>query len=198
MQTGCPGVSHFCNKVASPLSCRCVLKWAWEPFLMYFLILYRDVQRILVFRPRSAKKMIPRKFNEFTKAVELSQEITVGCIKCTYHIFTVCRRFFKIPFPKTSVQFRCSVVSNSATPWTAARQASLSITNSRSLRKLMSIGLVVPSDHLILYRPLLLLLSIFPSIGVFSDKSVLCIRWPKYWSFSFSISPSSEYSGLVL
>ena len=84
-----------------------------------------------------------------------------------------------------------------ATPWTAARQASLSITNSRSLLKLKSIESVMPSNHLILCCPLLLLPSIFPSIGVFSNESVLCIRWPKYWSFSFCISPSSEYSGLI-
>ena len=84
-----------------------------------------------------------------------------------------------------------------ATPWTAARQASLYITNSWSSLKLMSIELVMPSNHLILCRPLLLLPSIFPSIKVFSSKSVLCIRWPKYWSFSFSISPSNEYSGLI-
>ena len=85
-----------------------------------------------------------------------------------------------------------------ATPWTAARQASLSITNSRSLLKLMSIELVMPSSHFILCHPLLPLCSIFPSIRVFSNESVLCIRCPKYWSFSFSISPSSEYSGLIL
>ena len=84
-----------------------------------------------------------------------------------------------------------------ATPWTAACQASLSITNSRSLLKLMSIELVMPSNHLILCRPLLLLPSIFPSIRVFSSESVLCIRWPKYRSFSFSITPSNEYSGLI-
>ena len=84
-----------------------------------------------------------------------------------------------------------------ATPWTAARQASLSITNSQSLLKLMSIELVMPSNHLILCRPLLLLLSIFPSFRVFSNESVLSIRWPKYWCFSFSMSPSNEYSGLI-
>ena len=83
------------------------------------------------------------------------------------------------------------------TPWTAARQASLSITNSRILLKLMSIMSVMPSNHLILCCPLLLLPSIFPSIRVFSSESVLRIRWPKYWSFSFSISPSNEYSGLI-
>ena len=83
-----------------------------------------------------------------------------------------------------------------ATPWTAARQASLSFTISWSLLKLMSIESVMPSSHLILCRPLLLP-SIFPSIRVFSSESVLHIRWPKYWSFSFSISPSSEHSGLI-
>ena len=82
-----------------------------------------------------------------------------------------------------------------ATPGTAAHQASLSFTNSWSLLKLMSIQLVIPSNHLIFYRPLLLLPSIFPSIRVFSNESALCIRWPKYWSFSFS--PSNEYLGLI-
>ena len=84
-----------------------------------------------------------------------------------------------------------------AAPWTAAHQASLSITNYHSLLKLMSIESVIPSNHLILCHPLLLLTSIFPSIRVFSKESVLRIRWLKYWSFSFSISPSSEYSGLI-
>ena len=84
-----------------------------------------------------------------------------------------------------------------ATPWTAAHQASLPITNSGSLLKLMSIEFVRASNHLILRCSLLLLPSIFPSIRVFSNESVLCIRWPKYWSFSFSISPSNEYSGLI-
>ena len=84
-----------------------------------------------------------------------------------------------------------------ATPWTVAHQASLSITNSRSLLKLISIKSVMPSNHLIFYRPLLLPPSIFPSIRVFSNESVLCFRWPEYWSFSFSISPFNEYSGLI-
>ena len=83
------------------------------------------------------------------------------------------------------------------TPWTAAHQASLSITTSQSLLKLMSIESVMPSNHLILCCPLLPLPSIFPSIRVFSNQSVLCIRWAKYWSFSFSISPFNEYSGLI-
>ena len=84
-----------------------------------------------------------------------------------------------------------------ATPWTAARQASLSITSSQSSHKLMSIKSVMPSSHLILCHPLLLLPSIFPSIKVFSNESTLCIRWPKYWSFSFSISLSKEHLGLI-
>ena len=89
------------------------------------------------------------------------------------------------------------IASNSATPWTAGRQASLSFTNSRSLLKLMYTELVMPSSRLTLYCPFLLLRSIFPSIRVFSSESVLHIRWPKYWSFSFNISPSNEYSGLI-
>ena len=98
-------------------------------------------------------------------------------------------------------QFSHSVESDSlrllATPWAAARQASLSINNSWSLLKLMSIKSVMPSNHLILCHPLLLLPSIFPSIRVFSNESVLCIRWPNHWSFSFSFSPSKEYPGLI-
>ena len=98
-----------------------------------------------------------------------------------------------------SVQFSSSVVSDSLRPHAlyVARQASLSITNSQSLLKLMSIESVLPSNHLILCHPFLLLPSIFPSIRVFSNESVLCIRWPKYWGFSFSISPSNEHSGLT-
>ena len=96
-----------------------------------------------------------------------------------------------------SVQFSCSVVSDSATPRTAARQASLSITNCWSPPKPMSIESVMPSNHLSLCRPPLLLPSIFPSIRVFSSESTLCIRWPKYWSFSFNISPSNEHPGLI-
>ena len=97
----------------------------------------------------------------------------------------------------SSVAQSLSHVRLFATPWTAAHQASLSITNSRSLPKLMSIKSVMPSNHLILCHPLLLLPSIFYSIRVFPSESVLLIRWPKYWSFSFSITPSNEYSGLI-
>ena len=108
---------------------------------------------------------------------------------CPNHIFLSQRA--------SSVQFSHSIVSDSATPWIAAHQASLSITNSQSLPKLMSTKSVMPSSHLILCCPLLLLPPIPPSIMVFSNESALHIRWPKYWSFSFSISPSNEYSGLI-
>ena len=100
-------------------------------------------------------------------------------------------------WPRTRVVVQLLLVSDSATPWTAACQDSLSFTISRSLLKLMSIELVISSKHLILCHPLLLLPSIFPSIRIFSNELALQIKWPKYWSFSFSISPSSEYSGLI-
>ena len=107
-----------------------------------------------------------------------------------------------VSYPVRSFENISSVQSLSrvqlfVTPWTAACQASLSITNSRNLLKLMSIESVMPSNHFILCHPLLLPPSIFPSIRVFSNESVFHIRWPKYWSFSFSISPSNEHSGLI-
>ena len=110
--------------------------------------------------------------------------------------------FYLILLHKLShFQFRSvhllSCVRLFATPWTAAHQAFLSLTNSWSLLKLMSIESGMPSNHLILYCPFLLPPSIFPSTRVFSNESVLCIRWPKYWSFSFSISTFNEYSGLI-
>ena len=97
----------------------------------------------------------------------------------------------------SSVQFSHSIVSDSVTPWTTAHQASLSITNSWSLLKLMSIELVIPPNHLNLCCPLLLPLSIFPSMRAFSNESALHIRWTKYWSFNFNISPSNEHPGLI-
>ena len=108
-----------------------------------------------------------------------------------------CGIYGKERWPAFSSVQSLSRVRLFATPWTTARQASLSITNSRSLPKLMSLELVMPSNHLILCHPLFLLPSIFPSIRVFSNESVLHIRWLKYWSFSSCISPSSEYSGLI-
>ena len=98
---------------------------------------------------------------------------------------------------KRQLLFSLSVGSDSATQWTATRQASLFITTSQSLLKLMSIESEMQSNHLILCRPLLLLPSIFPSIRDFSNESALCIRWPNYWSFSFNINPSNEYSVLI-
>ena len=123
----------------------------------------------------------------------------LGC----FHLLTVmnneCSYGHSVQFSSVaqSCPALCDPTDCSTTPWTAARQASLSVTNSRSLLKLMSIESVMPSNRLILCRPLLLLASIFPSIRVFSNESVLCIRWPKDWSFSFSISPLNEYSGLI-
>ena len=104
---------------------------------------------------------------------------------------------FHLPCFFSSVHFSGSVVSDSATPWIAARQASLSITNSRSSLRLTSIRSVMPSSHLILCHPFLFLPSIFPSIRVFSNESALHMRWPKYWSFSYNISPSNEHPGLI-
>ena len=105
--------------------------------------------------------------------------------------------FHLCDLPPSSLFQRLSRVLWSATPWTAARQTSLSITNSQSLLKLMSVESVMPSNHLSLCCPLLLPPSIFPSIRVFANESALHIRWPKYWSFSFSISPSSALPGLI-
>ena len=110
----------------------------------------------------------------------------------TVTVFLTCVNIWN-DLTSNSVQFSHS----GATPWTAVCQASLSITNSWSLLKLMSIESVMPSNHLTICWPLLLPPSIFPSIRVFSSESVLCIRWPKDWSFNFSISPSNEYSGLI-
>ena len=107
------------------------------------------------------------------------------------------KMIFKISFIISSVHFSRSVMPNSATPWIAARQASLSITNYQSSLRLTSIESVMPSSHLILCHPLLLLPPIPPSIRVFSNESALCMRWPKYWSFSFSIIPSKEIPGLI-
>ena len=121
---------------------------------------------------------------------------------CLYHGILIASHNLKASIDcLLSVQFgsvqSLSRVRLFATPWIAARQASLSIASSWSLLKLMSIELVMPSNHLILGRPLLLLPSVFPSIRVFSSELALRIRWPKYWSFRFNISPSIEYSGLI-
>ena len=122
-----------------------------------------------------------------------------GCTThCSFTSFDLeCAKKILLIIQFSSVQFSRSGVSDSATPRTAACQASLSINNSQRLLKLMSIKSVMPSNHLILCHPLLPPPSIFPSIRVFSNESLLPIRWLKYWSFSFSICPSNEYSGLI-
>ena len=134
-------------------------------------------------------------FSPHSQTASLTESIFSQCeLVITFLHFT--RNYIKISQNLFfSVQFSCSVMSDSVTPWTTTGQASLSITNSWSLPKLMSIGSVMPSNHQILCHPLLLLPSVFPSIRVFSNESVLCIRWPNYWSFSFSLS--NEYSGLI-
>ena len=113
------------------------------------------------------------------------------------NIFLFSSQYCLVVFPQFSSVQSISRVQLFATPWTAARQASFSITNSRSLLRLKSIELVMPTKHLILCHPLLLLSSVFPSIRVFSNESGPRITWPKYWSFSFSINPFNEYSGLI-
>ena len=118
-------------------------------------------------------------------------------LQCLVYLQSLANNSYSDTVPPVLVVQSPSRVRLLATPWTVARQASLSLSISRSLPKLMSIELVIPSNHLILYHPLLLLPSIFPSIRVFSNESALHIRWPKYWNFSFSISPSKEYSGLI-
>ena len=130
-------------------------------------------------------------YNIFTKAYMSFEKESMWCEKnMSWEKIMLRENMFN------SVQL-LSHVRLFATPWTAAHQASLSITNSQRLLKFISIELVMPSNYLILCRPFLLLPSIFPSIRVFSSESVLCIRWPKYWSFNFSISPPNEYSGLI-
>ena len=125
-------------------------------------------------------------------------KITISLLLIIHELFSLsykpCWSVIKLPLASVSVQ-SLSRVRLFATPWTAACQASLSITNSWSLLKLMSIKLVIPSNHLILCHPLLLLPSVFPSITVFSNESALCIRWSKYWIFNFSISPPMNIQG---
>ena len=125
-----------------------------------------------------------------------TQNIKTNTLRSQQRVTLVLTGTFSTMRTLSSVQL-LSHVRLFSTPWTAAHQVSLSITNSQSLLKLMSIQSAMPSNHLTLCRPLLLPPSIFPRIRVFSNESALCIRWPKDWSFSFSISPSNEYSGLI-
>ena len=153
-------------------------KESWAPKNWYFqIVLKKTLESLLV-----CKEIKPVNSKENQPWIVIGRTDAEAPILC--------------PPDASSVQ-SLSRVRLCATPWTAARQASLSITSSWSLPKLMSINQVMPSNHLILCHPLLLLPSIFPSIRVFSNESALCIRWPKYWSFSFNISPSNEHSGLI-
>ena len=127
----------------------------------------------------------------FAKGIHTLWKLQTSHLRNKYYVALINLPIFHY-FLINSVQFSHSVASDSATPWTAARQASLSITNSWSPPKPMSIELMMSSNHLILCCPLLLLPSIFPSIRVFSNELALRIRWPKYWSFSLNISPSNE------
>ena len=129
------------------------------------------------------------------KIIALTRQIFVGKVICL--LFNILSRLVIAFLPRSSSVQSLSHVTLFVTLWTAAHQASLSITNSWSLLKLMSIELVMPSNHLFLCHPLLLPPSIFPSIRVFSNESALPNRWPIYWSFGFSITPSNEYSGLI-
>ena len=148
---------------------------------------------------------IKRIFSKTDKFVKLQTSLLDRldmCFKKCHFSFLSSGYEFICSFKEFTVSILCSVQSLSrvqliAAPWTAARQASLSITSSQSSPKLMSIDLVMPSNHFILCHPHLLLPSVFPIIRVFSNESALCIRWPKYWSFSFNISPSSEHPGQI-
>ena len=146
-----------------------------------------------------SKDMSLSKLQEIVKDKEAWRAVVQGSWRVRYDLATKLQQQQRMYV--CSVQFSLvqwlSRVWLFATPWTTARQASLSITHSQSLPKLMSFESVMPSNHLILCCPLLLLPSVFPSIGVFSNESALRIRWPKYWSFSFSISPSNEHPGLI-
>ena len=126
--------------------------------------------------------------------LEATHRLVYAFLNCFSHLLNL---KVKNKRKNTKLLHLLSCVRLFVTPWTVACQASLSFTNSQSLLKLMSIKLVMPSNHLILCQPLLLLPSIFPNIRVFTNESTLCIRWPKYRSFSFSICPSNEYSGLI-
>ena len=158
------------------------------------LISWLQSPSVVILEPRKDQLIQFMKINKHPTAVALEVMIPVFSLGSHHHYHHQHPTIVSVKFSsfQSLIPVRLFV-----TPWTAAHQASLSFTNSQSLLKLMSIETMMPSNHLILCRPLLFLLSIFPSIRVFSNESALCIRWPKYWSFSHSISPSNEYSGLI-
>ena len=168
-------------------------------FLLLFMA--QDSQRALLFQPHGKPQIsLQVTYGPIWKG-EIEKKPRIAQMKQSRNTYpSLIQPHFRLPTIEVSIVLspvQLSHIRLFATPWTAARQATLSITNSQSLFKLMSIESVMPSNHLILCQPLLLLPSIFPSIKVYSNGSVLLIRWPKYWSFSFSISPSNEYSGLI-
>ena len=152
--------------------------------MICFIVIFVLLQLIWNWTHRISEVSLCLLFHTLTYC--LSVLLCIKCVSCRQHKVETC-------FSSSSVQ-SLSRVQLLVTPWTAARQASLSISNCRSPPKPMSIEFVMPSNHLTLCHPLLLLHSLFPRIRVFSNESALCIRWPKYWSFSFNISPSNEYS----
>ena len=173
-----------------PCSNACPLSRWCHPGISSSVILFSCLPSLRVFSNESAHRIRWPKYGNFS--ISPSYEY-LGLISFRIDLFDLLAVLVFIQF--SSVQ-SLSCIQLFATPWTVACLASLSITNSQSLPKLMSIESVMPSNHLILCHPLLLP-SIFPSIRVFSNESVLRVRWPKYWSFSFNISPSNEYSGLI-
>ena len=201
--------------VIRPSLVRCLLRsliFSWVIFLLWVLSILCIFWVTILCQTRLVKIFSPSLWLVFSfswQGLSYSRRLYFNEVQLiNYFSHELCLWFApKKSLPhlrSSSVQFSRSVVSDSLTPRTAARQtslsirpASLSIANSRSLPKLKFIESVMPSNHLILCRLLLLLPSIFSSIRVFSNESVLCIRLPKYWSFSFSISPSNEYSGLI-
>ena len=173
----------------------CIIRassWGWQAFQNEGIEAFEDFFHLYIVRTR---QLLPK--HDLFVAPVLWTGVCVGLtftVIFSFQIYTTFWEKKKKPFLKFIQLF--SHVQLFVTPWTAACQASLSITNSQSPPKPMSIESVIPSNHLILCHTLLLP-SIFPSIRVFSNESAVCIRWPKYWSFSFSISPSNEYSGLI-
>ena len=160
-------------------------------------IAFCEISQDSFLRLFSSSRIIINVINYFTKTICFLLVCYIWKHKIIWIEWLICVSIQNNQIQFSSVQFSHSVVSNSLwPPWTTECQASLSITNSRSPPKPMSIELMMPSNHLILCRPLLLP-SIFPSIRVFSNESALRIRWPKYWSFSFNVSPSNEHSNQI-
>ena len=178
--------------VISPFSFLILLIWFFS-FFFFLMNLANGLSILFIFSKNQLLALLIFAMVSFVPSAFISALI----VKTSFLLQTL--GFY---FSSFSSCFKCSVQSLSrvrlfVTPWIAVRQAPLSINNSQSSLKLMSIEWVMPSNHLIVCHPLLLLPSIFPSIRVFSNESALCIKWPKYWSFSFNISPSNEHPGLV-